>query len=275
MSNTISLLLDAYEQLGDERYLEAARRGGDFFMVSQGPEDQAGWAEQYDMNLQPCWGRTHEPPSFMPRQTVNTLYSLAQLYLFTGDRRYLRPFPAALDWLSESGLRSTNNGSVEFARLYEPGTNLPIKVEVLEERNQEGYDLYQFTPVDRETYLEARAASADDPHAVVKQVQGRPVYFNMDELISWYERLKTASPKVRQDLYQELFKPVKQKKAKPAYEEMEQLIGAMNNEGAWIEDIEMWDYQPGCMIEGKKTLRGISVGNYIQRMRRMMNYIAD
>lgn len=275
MSGIIRVLLDAFEQLGDERYLEAARRGGDFFMVSQGPEGQAGWAEQYDMNLQPCWGRTHEPPSFMPRQTVNTLYSLAQLYLFTGDRRYLRPFPAALDWLFESGLRTTGNGSVEFARLYEPGTNLPIKVEVLEERNHEGYDLYKFTPVDRETYLGARAASADDPHAVVKQVQGRPVYFNMDKLIAWYERIKAASPKERQKLYQELFKPVKQKKAKPAYEEIEKLIGAMNEEGAWIEDIQIWDYQPDRMIEGKKTIRGISVGNYIKRMRRMMDYIAD
>jgi hypothetical protein len=192
--------------------------------------------------------------------------------LFTGDRRYLRPFPAALDWLSKSGLRDRDNGSVEFARLYEPGTNLPIKVEVLEERNQEGYDLYQFSPVDRETYLEARAASADDPHAVVKQVQGRPVYFNMDELIAGYERIKAASPKERQELYQELFKPVKQKKAKPAYEEMEQMIESMNEDGAWIEDIQVWDYQPDRMIESKKTIRGISVGNYIERMRRMMDY---
>jgi hypothetical protein len=167
------------------------------------------------------------------------------------------------------------DGRVEFARLYEPVTNLPIKVEVLEERNAEGYDMYRFEAVNKETYLEARAASADDPHAVVKQVQGRPVYFHLDAITAQYERIKTALPEERQALYSELYRPAERKRRKPAYEEIEALIAAMNDEGAWIEDIEIWDFRPGGMIEGKKTIRGISVGSYISHMRRMMEYIQD
>ena len=272
MSNTIDVLLDAYVQLGDERYLEAARRGGDFFMISQGPEGQAGWAEQFDMNLQPCWGRTHEPPAFMPRQTLNTLYTLAQLYLFTGDRRYLRPFPAAMDWLARCELRARDDGSIETARLYEPGTNLPYIVEVEEERNEEGYQLYDFRPVDKKSYLETQKASKGDKHPVVMQTQGRVNTFNLASVEAQYERIKAASPEESQDLYKEFFGPHPRKPSTPGSQEIEEIIHAMNDKGAWIEDIEIWDYKPGQMIEEKKTIRGFSLGTYISHMEKMMDY---
>lgn len=275
ISNTINVLLDAYEQLGDERYLEAARRGGDFFIISQGPEGQAGWAEQFDMDLQPCWGRTHEPPAFMPRQTLNTVYTLEKLFLFTGDRRYLRPVPAALDWLVKCSLRELENGSIETARLYEPGSNLPYKVDVLEERNDKGYQLYDFYPVDKDTYLEAQAASARDKHPVVIQTQGRRNSFNLNAVIAQYERLKASSPDERQELYKELFGPRQMRRRNPDSNEIEGIINSMNDNGAWIEDIEIWDYKPGHMIDKRKTIRGFSVGTYISHMRMMMDYLSN
>jgi PelA/Pel-15E family pectate lyase len=274
MSNTISVLLDAYEQLGDERYLEAARRGGDFFMISQGPVGQAGWAEQYDMNLQPCWARTHEPPGFMPRQTLNTIRTLEQLYLFTGDQRYLRPIPAALDWLEKSGLRVLDNGSIEAARLYEPGTNLPIKVDLMEERNDHGYHLYDFYSVDTETYLKARANSANTNHAVIKQVQGGLYTYKLEPVINQYEKIDAASAEEHKALYNELFRPKKRKIQTPTTGEVAQIIHAMNEQGAWIEDVKIWDYTPGQLVESRKTVRGISVGTYIQHMRLFMKYIS-
>lgn len=64
MNSIIDVLLEAYQALGNEEYLEAARRGGDFFMIAQGPEGHAAWTDQFDMSLQPATGRTHEPASF-------------------------------------------------------------------------------------------------------------------------------------------------------------------------------------------------------------------
>ena len=46
----------------------------------------------------------------------------------------------------------------------------------------------------------------------------------------------------------------------------------MNDNGAWIEDIEIWDYKPGQMIDEKKNIRGFSVGTYISHMGMMMDY---
>ncbi len=274
MSNTINVLLDAYEQLGDERYLEAARRGGDFFMIAQGPQGQAGWAEQYDMNLQPCWARTHEPPSYMPRQTLNTIHTLEQLYLFTGDRRYLRPIPAALDWLEKSGLKVLDDGSFEAARLYEPGTNLPIKVDLLEERNEKGYHMYDFYAVDTEAYLKARANSANSDHPVIRQVQGGAYTYNLEPVIAQYEKIKAASVEQRTALYNELFRPRKRKIKIPTSGEVAEILNAMNDQGTWIEDVKIWDYTPGQLVEGRKTIRGISVGTYIQHMSLFMKYVS-
>lgn len=274
MSNTISVLLSAYEQLGDERYLQAARRGGDFFIISQGPAGQAGWAEQYDMNLQPCWARTHEPPSYMPRQTINTIHTLEQLYLFTGDRRYLRPIPAALEWLRKSGLRVLDDGSLEAARLYEPGSNLPIKVELLDERNREGYHLYHFYAVDTVTYLKARAESAGSDHPVIRQVQGGHYRYDLQALVAQYERIKTVSAEERNLLYKELFAPKKRTSRTAQTSEIAKIIDGMNEYGCWIEDVELWDYTPGKFVEGRKTIQGISVGSYIKHMERMMSNIS-
>ena len=275
MSNTIDLLLDAYEQLGDQRYLTAARKGGDFFILSQGPEDQAGWAEQFDMNLQPCWGRTHEPPAFMPRQTLNTIRTLEQLFLCTGDRKYLSPIPTALDWLEKCGLRMLEDGSVEAARLYEPGTNLPYKVKVLEERDKEGYHLYEFLPVEYDAYLESRRASAGDLHPVVQQTQGRRYTFDLNGIIALYERINKASDEEREGLYLELFGSRERDRKKPDSMEIVSLINAMNDQGAWIEDIKIWDYKPGHMIEGKKTIKGFTVATYVSHMRRMIDFVTD
>jgi hypothetical protein len=186
----------------------------------------------------------------------------------------LRPVPAALDWLAKCGLRELENGSIETARLYEPGSNLPYKVDVLEERNDQGYQLYDFYPVDKETYLEAQAASARDKHPVVIQTQGRRNTYNLNTVVAQYERIKAASPEERKGLYKELFGPRQRRRRTPDGKEIARIINSMNNNGAWIEDIAIWDYKPGQMIDERKIIRGFSVGTYISNMRMMMDYLS-
>jgi hypothetical protein len=49
----------------------------------------------------------------------------------------------------------------------------------------------------------------------------------------------------------------------------------MDDSGAWIENIEIWDYRPDEMIEGRKTIRGIDVRTYISNMRRLMRFLEE
>ncbi len=83
MRDIMNVLIEAYEKLGDERYLQAVLHGADFMIMAQGPDGQAGWAEQYDMDMKPAWARTHEPAGYMPRQTVQCIIQHQQVY-----RRY-------------------------------------------------------------------------------------------------------------------------------------------------------------------------------------------
>ena len=102
--------------------------------------------------------------------------------------------------------------------------NLPYIVKVEEERNEEGYQLYHFRPVDKKSYLETQQASAEDPHPVVKQTQGRVNAFNLASVEAQYERIKTASPEERQGLYREFFGLRPRKQSRPDIREIEEII---------------------------------------------------
>ena len=99
----------------------AALRGGDFIILSQLPEPQTGWAQQYSHDLKPAWARAFEPPAVCSAATLRNIQTLVDLYIYTGEERFLKPIPRAFAWLEASKI-----GPGTWARLYEVGTNTPI-----------------------------------------------------------------------------------------------------------------------------------------------------
>jgi PelA/Pel-15E family pectate lyase len=263
MGNIINVLIESYELLGDEQYLEAARSGGDFFMIAQGPEGHAGWAEQYDMDLQPCWARTFEAPGYMPRQTISTIGTLEKLFLFTGDRRYLRPIPMAIEWLETSRLGALEDGLSEFSRIYDPETNLPVfRIDHKDQLGSDGYPseypVYEHFPDSRKPFLGERSRH------------------NLEEVIAQYERVNHVAEEDAQALYDELFRGKRRKAEIPDNIQVSEIIQAMNDQGAWIEEIKVHDSKPGEMHKDKhKIIRGIDVSTYIRNMKMMMEYFKN
>ena len=143
MAGNVELLLEAYDTLGDPRYLEAARRAVEFLIVVQGPDGQAAWAEQYGPDMKPIKARTHEPAGYVVRESLDAIRLLEAFYLRTGDARYLRPVPACLAWFDR-----INREAVELkrppARYWEPGSNLPIYVLRTDRKTAEGYGITQW-----------------------------------------------------------------------------------------------------------------------------------
>jgi len=121
MNDCISVMLEAHQRYGDEKYLRSAERGGDFMIASQLPAPQAGWAQQYNLDMKPEWARKFEPPSVNGAVTARNIRTLISLYLETGKEKYLKPIPAAIDWLERSKI-----GPNLWARFYELGTNRPL-----------------------------------------------------------------------------------------------------------------------------------------------------
>ena len=140
----IATLLEAWRQLGDARYLAAARRGGDFLVLAQLPAPQRGWAQQYDFEMEPAWARVFEPPAVSTFESGGALQALMTLHLETGDPRYLEPIAPALRWLERS-----TSGKDEWARLNEFKTNRPIYGDV---DGAIHYDLATVSPKRRTGY---------------------------------------------------------------------------------------------------------------------------
>jgi hypothetical protein len=140
----VMALLDAGKRLGKPEYRAAALKGGDFLLLAQLPEPQPAWAQQYNPQLEPAWARAFEPPCVCSNESGGAMRLLVDLYLETGDEKYLEPLPRAITWFKRSEISPGI-----WARMYELGTNQPIygdrdgkikyRIEDLSPERQTGY----------------------------------------------------------------------------------------------------------------------------------------
>jgi len=121
MRDMIRTFLLAHRLYGREDYLATALRAGEFLLSAQMPAGQAGWAQTYNRDMEPVWGRKFEPPSIASRESLGVIETLLDLYLYTGDQRYMDSAAAGLGWLEASRLPEG-----DWARFYEMGTNRPL-----------------------------------------------------------------------------------------------------------------------------------------------------
>lgn len=140
----VMTLLDAARRLGRPEFRAAALKGGDFLLLAQLPEPQPAWAQQYNPRLEPDWARAFEPPCICSNESGGAMRLLVDLYLESGDAKYLEPLPRAIAWFRRSELSPGI-----WARMYEIGTNQPIygdrdgkikyRIEDLSPERQTGY----------------------------------------------------------------------------------------------------------------------------------------
>ncbi|WP_013626637.1 pectate lyase [Rubinisphaera brasiliensis] len=119
--DTFRTLQEAWNIYRHPRYREAMIKLGDFLLLAQMPEPQPAWAQQYNYDMQPCWARAFEPPAICGRESEDAIETLLRVAVLTGDDKYLKPIPRALQYLSESRLPDG-----QYARYYELKTNRPL-----------------------------------------------------------------------------------------------------------------------------------------------------
>ncbi|MDR2755310.1 MAG: pectic acid lyase [Planctomycetaceae bacterium] len=105
----------------NEKYVNAACCLGDFMILAQMPEPQPAWAQQYDFEMRPCWARKFEPASITGGESQGIITALIELFLFTGNKKYLEPIPKAVAYLEHS-----RRSDGKLARFYEMQTNKPL-----------------------------------------------------------------------------------------------------------------------------------------------------
>lgn len=118
INDCIRVMIEADSYYGKEEYAKSLQKAGRFLMISQLPPPQSGWAQQYNEYLQPAWARTFEPPAVCPSASLHNIHSLIDLYIHTGQDKFLEPIPDAIRWLKASRMPNGNWG-----RFLELGTN--------------------------------------------------------------------------------------------------------------------------------------------------------
>ena len=125
-------LIEAHIVYQDERYSNALKRLGQFLILSQMPDPQPAWAQQYNYDMQPIWARKFEPAAISGRESEGVIVTLMKLAAYFRDKQYLEPIPRALAYLKKSELKDG-----KLARYYELESNKPLYME----RNGKTYTL--------------------------------------------------------------------------------------------------------------------------------------
>jgi PelA/Pel-15E family pectate lyase len=256
ISNNIFLLLEAYEKLGNEEYRKAAYRGMDFYLVSQLPPPQAGWAQQYDMDLKPAWARSYEPAALCSSQTVDNIKDLQTFYLITGDRRYLRPIPEAIHWLELSAIsKEVTKGEFTHAIYYEPSTNHPLYIH---HAHREGTrkEILRFW-VDNEP--------------IVDLTYGKLPQIDSKALRNEYERVAALSPEKASAEYRSKGKS-NQPVSPVTTQEATEARASLDVRGAWVTQINFLDTLD-YVHNPPTTFLGIDTGTYVNHMYQLIEFL--
>ena len=115
------LLISAHEAYKKDEYLAALKKLGEFLLLAQLPEPQAGWAQQYGESMHPIWARAFEPPAVSGRESEDAMLTLLMIAEYTGDKRFATPVVAGVKYLERSLLPDG-----QLARYYEIGSNVPL-----------------------------------------------------------------------------------------------------------------------------------------------------
>jgi PelA/Pel-15E family pectate lyase len=263
----IQVLVEAYEKLGDNKYLVAAKCAVDFLIAVQGPEDQAAWAEQYHPDtMQPVKARTHEPAGFVVRESEQVLETLEMFYKMTGDRRYLRPISLCLNWFDR-----LNKEAVEFkrtpARYYELGTNLPVYVIRTDETYEHGYGKYLWSNTPKGNN---QGSSGGWDSSQVRQI------VNVEPIRKEYERVKSLDAKAARAEYEKQ-KSWSGDSPRPDTANVANPIKAMDSRGAWITDCRVLKLDAkeknGLNSGDFEIIKGYSTGVFVRNLSAMTAFV--
>lgn len=264
IADCIAVLVEAYKSLRDRRYHEAARRGMNFYLLSQLPEPQAGWAQQYGPDLKPAWGRPFEVNAVCSSQTYSNVLDLMRFSMMTGEKNYLSEIPKALDWLDGAAIEGADGFT--HTCFYELETNRPVYArqtgttieDVKFEKTYEEKGCYPYSPrltLDVEflrlQYEKLSAMSAQEAHDQYEaKMRDRPL---PKETHGYYLALGLS-------------------RTQQTDEGVKDIIDSLDERGGWTDPVSIMDpFSP--FTKAPQQFDAYTTGGYIARMYRLINYL--
>lgn len=173
----IYFLVQCYQNLSKENYTDAITQGMDFYLLAQ--QSSGGWAQQYDMDLNPAGARSYEPLALLPSTTYRNAMLLLRFNELTGNPKYLEGIPKAIEWLELTRLPevASDGGRYTHPTFVEPRSNKALYVHRKGSNVIHGYYYYD----DHDTLLLGHYSG-----------KGK---IDLDELKKQYDSLSSAAPR--------------------------------------------------------------------------------
>lgn len=262
MEGNVELLVDAYETLGDQRYLEAAQRAADVLIALQGPEGEAAWAEQHGFDMRPIAARTHEPAGYVIRESRDAIRVLQHFYLRSGDRRYLDAVSRCLAWFDRLN-REAIAQQYPIPRYWEPGTNKPIYVVSTGEKYPDGYGIQKWTSTPEGRALNAPRASEEKPVVDVAALRRE------------LAEISALTTKGARDAYLERTRAARRQPRPVAPAQVDAILAALDARGAWVTD-DVAVHKPvkeGFMSGERENVRAIATPTFVRNMGALIDFL--
>jgi len=300
----VNFLIQCYLTLGDGRFLDPIYRGMNFYIITQQGTPQAGWGQQYSMDLKPSGARTYEPNGLLPGYTSAHIRLLMRFYRLTGETKFLDGIPAALDWLDSCRLpeHMKDGGRSTHPTFVEIGTNKPIFVHrkgsnIVHGHYYVDYDHNKLLShyggrgrIDvealRKEFEEVQKISPEEARKTSPLVQGK---FTGDVMPQKFYSVKSAAMTASAMSYSR--RPVPDEKA------VRDAIESMDDEGRWLvkhlqttnpyagdgtkteltdayASTNVGDETDTSQFRDESEQLYISTREYIRRMTVLMNYVA-
>jgi hypothetical protein len=260
-----------------------------FYLITQQGSPQAGWAQQYNMELQPAHAREYEPAAILPGDTYNICLLLMKFYKYTGDRKFLDRIPDAIKWLESARLPpdKTEGGKYTHPVFVEIGTNKAL------------YAHRKGTGVNHGHYW----VDYDDSNPLLHY--GAKINLNIEQLKEEYQKVSALSPEeatkdspLKVGPYRGTQTPqdyfdlkLSSTEKIPNDSEVKAIIGSLDNENRWLSKHE-WISHPytvsntgeesntaalstegGAQIKDSSDQEYLSTEVYIKNMSSLISYM--
>ncbi len=280
----VNFLIQCYATLGEQRFLDPIRRGMNFYIITQQGPPQAGWGQQYNMELKPVGARSYEPDALMPAYTVAHIRLLMQFYRLTGETKFLAGIPNALDWLESCRLpvNLAEDGRYTHPTFVEIGTNRPLYAHRTGTGTHDGHYFVDYNDTDPIThYGQKTRIDVDALRTEYTQVKSQPFADTAQSLL--LKPGKYDGPTTPQNdflISSRVFTAsgMTSDNSVPDIEEVRKVIDSLDSRGRWYAtrlrtSAPYGDNVNTATYTDESGQQYISTRTYINNMRVLMNYI--
>ena len=126
MPANIEFLIQCYQELGRKDLLKPIHKALDLSLKLQQPAPLAGWGDQYFVKtLKPAHARSYEPRAINTSTTVRMVNAMMDYYRLTGESKFLKGIPAAIEFLRGQKLPAEEASRYTYYRPVTEGFQAP------------------------------------------------------------------------------------------------------------------------------------------------------